>query len=194
MKKINRTKWFLGCILFFGICGWNGVIPADPTSITQRVWGFVFGNKEKQYSLKVKALAQVATVSRKMFSVFNNVVQFFELDDVLGANPDALKELENLEVRVSQRQVPYGTSRFIPKNSSNEYTLAVKAPRGYLPTFFASLCSPRRTIAALVKIATLPLSPLAVVFDYDFSSEEQEEFVGNILTRKSQNCRIFRCP
>ena len=134
----------------------------------------------------IHTLAKVAQLPRHVFSVFNNIVDFFRLSDDIGTNEPILKELEKLEVKVSERKVPYGTSRFIPKNATHEYTLGVRAPRKYLPHVIAKIPAETWLKAQLLKVAQYASFLVQADFEYDFHCKGSSELVGNILAENPQ--------
>ena len=139
-----------------------------------------------QNNALIHTLAKVAQLPRHVFSVFNNIVDFFRLSDDIGTNEPILKELEKLEVKVSERKVPYGTSRFIPKNAAHEYTLGVRAPRKYLPHVIAKIPAETWLKAQLLKVAQYASFLVQADFEYDFHCKESSELVGNILAENPQ--------
>jgi len=117
------------------------------------------------------------------FSVFNNIVDFFRLDDEIGKNPHALNVLKDLVVKVDLHKIAYGTAKRIPLSLTQQYELDIKMPQGYIPTLVASLHAPHRLRAAVFKVLTLPLSVFQVLFTYDFylPNPPQHEYIANLL-------------
>lgn len=85
---------------------------------------------------------------RNFFRIFNNMRDFCELDElsaqVIKENPRVGQEIENLDVRISKKQVPHGMSRTIPMNNQGVYNLQIAALRGSIPYILVSMPSDTR--------------------------------------------------
>jgi hypothetical protein len=200
--KTNRTQWFYFGVLF-GLLSWNfstisstqntatssasimpAVIIAEPDSGLQ---ASIDSKEEPNQSTRqlLKRLGAMHTAQKSFFiELFNNIVDIFKLSSTFENNPHALKTLEDLEVRVSSREVPHNKWRRIPRSHSKRYMLEITMPRGYIPSFVASLQGNSHFKAMVFKALTFWTSPFEICINYGFyydCQDQQQECIANFL-------------